>query len=135
MDHKGGMARTYCCLFSTLRNWGKIGLMLMNNGNFAGKQIVPQYWLKKMLIPSETKPIYGYQIWIANSREMPRERISEPFLVNDMFFLDGKGKQRVYIIPSKKLVIVRVGENTDTWDESYLPNTLIRGLKTLQTPN
>ncbi len=129
LDHPGGIARTYCCFFSTLQDWGKVGLMLMNNGNVDGKQIIPQGWLKKMLIPSKLKPIYGYQIWIGNSEKIAKDRISEPFLANDVFFLDGKGKQRVYIIPSKKLVIVRVGEGTNVWDESYLINNVIRGLK------
>jgi hypothetical protein len=52
----------------------------------------------------------------------------EPFLANDMIYFDGKDKQRVFIIPSYDLIIVRLGENARGFDEAFLPNTIIRGL-------
>jgi hypothetical protein len=52
----------------------------------------------------------------------------EPFLARDMVYLDGMLKQRVYVIPSRELVIVRLGENARGWDDAALPNTLIRGM-------
>lgn len=36
--------------------------------------------------------------------------------------------QRVYIIPAHDLVIVRIGEQSDEWDDSVIPNTLVSGL-------
>jgi hypothetical protein len=53
---------------------------------------------------------------------------SEPFLAKDLFFLDGGGKQRVYVLPSQEAVIVRIGNRPKTWDDSVLPNTLVKGL-------
>ena len=46
----------------------------------------------------------------------------------DIIYLDGFGGQRVYVIPSKELVIVRTGAGQMKWDDSVLPNTISRGL-------
>jgi hypothetical protein len=48
--------------------------------------------------------------------------------LNDVFFMDGIGKQRIYIVPSKSLVIVRTGYNSREWDDSMLPNLIIEAL-------
>ena len=53
---------------------------------------------------------------------------SEPFQADDVFFLDGLGKKRLYVIPSKSLVILRTGPNSSEWDDSKLPNLLIGAL-------
>jgi hypothetical protein len=53
-----------------------------------------------------------------------------PFLADGIFYLDGHAKQRVYVAPSQRLVIVRVGENARGWDESALVNAVLRGLTT-----
>jgi CubicO group peptidase (beta-lactamase class C family) len=45
-------------------------------------------------------------------------------------FFDGFGGQRVYIVPSRDLVIVRIGEPSYDFDDSAIPNTIIAGLKT-----
>ena len=47
-----------------------------------------------------------------------------PYLI----YLDGFGGQRVYIVPSKKLVIVRTGDIQMEWDDSFLVNTISKGI-------
>lgn len=54
-------------------------------------------------------------------------RQSEPFAA-PTFFLDGRLGQRVWVVPSKALVIVRTGKDHPDWDDAKLPNLLIRGL-------
>ena len=41
---------------------------------------------------------------------------------------DGFGGQRVYIVPSRQLVIVRTGAQRQDWDDAALPNLIIRAL-------
>jgi hypothetical protein len=41
---------------------------------------------------------------------------------------DGHSKQRVYIAPAERLVVVRVRENANGWDESALVNSVLRAL-------
>ena len=47
--------------------------------------------------------------------------------INDVIYFDGFGGQRVYIIPSKDLVIVRTGSITMDWDDAKLPNIISKG--------
>ena len=62
-------------------------------------------------------------------------RHSEPFLADDVVYFDGSGGQRVYVVASQDLVIVRTGPgriNPETgnfdWDDAALPNTIMRGI-------
>ncbi|NDE00696.1 MAG: serine hydrolase, partial [Gammaproteobacteria bacterium] len=41
----------------------------------------------------------------------------------------GFGGQRVYIVPSRNLVIVRTGVSSTDWDDARLPNAVIRALR------
>jgi CubicO group peptidase (beta-lactamase class C family) len=55
---------------------------------------------------------------------------SEPFAADDLFFLDGGAKMRVWMVPSLDLVVARFGSQPEQeFDEAYLPNTVIRGIK------
>jgi hypothetical protein len=78
-----------------------------------------------MLTPSPREEDYGYHIWLGRQGGRKGDR-DEEFLADDVAYLDGKFKQRVYIIPSRRLVIVRVGE-ARAWDDAFLPNAVLRG--------
>lgn len=139
LDREDGMPRTYCCIFTTARDWVKVGLLLLNEGAVDGQQIVPAAWIREMTTPSPKNPNYGYQLWLGTTHEPQRsygKRIpvtvptAEPFAASDMVYFDGAGGQRVYVVPSADLVIVRTGgPNAADWDDSFLPNTILRGLK------
>ena len=135
---KNQMPRTYCCLNATARDWLRIGIIILNEGRFKGKQIVPESWIKEMKTPSVTNPNYGYLTWLGTEHQ--KNRIynpkstatgfhAEPFVDKDIIYLDGFGGQRVYVIPSKELVIVRTGAGQMEWDDSVLPNTISRGIR------
>jgi len=129
LDRKGGHARTYCCLFARTRDWARLGLLLLHSGKVDENQIVPVEWLNKMLRPSENEENYGLHIWLGYSLgKRKNEDQTEPFLSRDVFYLDGQAKQRVYVVPSKSLVVVRVGENARGWDDAVLVNSLLRGM-------
>jgi CubicO group peptidase (beta-lactamase class C family) len=138
LDRPGGMAHTDCCMWSTPMDWARVGEALRTRGVFAGRQVIPAGWVDEMLKPAGAYPNYGMQLWLG--REYEKERRydpdiatfanfhSEPFAAPDVFFLDGLGRQRVYVIPSKELVIVRAGRDDPDWDDAKLPNLLIRGM-------
>ena len=129
LDRPGGMAKVFCCFFTTTRGWARLGQLLLHNGKVDSLQVVPTGWLQKMITPSPLEPDYGYQIWLGFSEDGTRKKHrSEPFIPRDMFWLDGADIQRVYVVPSYKLVIVRLGEDVAKWDEAFVVNTLIRGM-------
>jgi hypothetical protein len=84
-----------------------------------------------MIQPSSLNSNYGYHIWLkAKTKNKPgiSRKASQSFLAKDTIYLDGKSIQRVYIIPSHELVIVRIGEQAEKWDDSLIPNTLVSSL-------
>jgi len=99
---------------------------------------VPADWISQMTSPSPANPNYGFQIWrgspykanraYSTSSPMFTVRAAEPFLANDMVYFDGAGARRVYISKQYHLVIVRLGDADIQWDDSWLPNAVIRAL-------
>ena len=145
LDKENGMPHTSGALLVTGQDWLRLGLLHLNNGEIDGRQVVPQSWMQEIITPSKTNPNYGYQTWLGTTYEKQRGygkgvpaaiTHSEPFEVDDMIFFDGSGGQRVYIVPSMDLVIVRTGPGgfdpttgSFTWDDSVLPNMVIRALR------
>ncbi|NJO97653.1 MAG: serine hydrolase [Pleurocapsa sp. CRU_1_2] len=64
LDQPQGHPKTFCCLFATPQDWGKVGQLFINRGNVNNKQIVASAWLDKMTQPSSVESSYGYQIWL-----------------------------------------------------------------------
>jgi CubicO group peptidase (beta-lactamase class C family) len=92
----------FCCISAVLRDWARIGLLLVHNGTWNGRQIVPQQWVLDMATPQAdflqprtmTKFYgYGYQTWIFLG---PRRQ----------FALLGVHGQAVFVDPAANLVLV-----------------------------
>jgi len=138
LDSPGGMVHTDCCSWSVIMDWIRIGELLRNKGVYNGRQIIPAGWVDEMLTPSPANPNYGMQVWLGTEYEEYRRYDpdtatfanyhAEPFAADDLFFLDGLGKKRLYVIPSRELVILRTGPNDSEWDDSRLPNMFINAI-------
>ena len=88
-----------------------------------------------MIKPSPTNPNFGFMYRgtpFAPVRRMATDprvtyvvKSAEPFAADDVVYIDGYGGQRVYVIPSRRMVIVRIGDVARDWDNSKLVNILI----------
>ncbi|MFH2010962.1 MAG: serine hydrolase [bacterium] len=130
LDIPGGTAKTYCCLMATARDWARIGLLLQHRGRVGSRQVVPTRWIDAMLRPSARNPAFGYFAWLGNAHSPGRRHDwKKPFLAQDTVVLMGRREQRVFVIRSHGLVIVRIGrEAGPRWEDTFLPNTLVRAL-------
>ena len=133
----GRTARVFCCLDATPRSWLQVGLLFLNAGMYNGEQVVPASWIRDAVLPSPTNPNYGYLTWLGtqhvtervyNTKAGVTAHHSEAFAAPDVVYFDGFGGQRVYIVPSKSLVVVRTGDIDAGWDDAWLPNRLIRAI-------
>ena len=131
------MPRMFCCLDAIAKDWLRVGILILNKGILNEKRIVSESWVEQMTSSSKLNPNYGYLTWLG--MEHQERRIynikstatgfhSEPYIDKDVIYFDGFGGQRVYIIPSQELVIVRTGAIKMDWDDAKLPNIISQGI-------
>ena len=116
-------------LMATPRDWARFGLLYLQDGIWQGQRILPEGWVRYSVTPTPQAPRgqYGAHFWLnAGSASNPADRVW-PHLPSDAFFADGYQGQRVVIIPSRKLVVVRFGLTLNPADmelESFLVDVL-----------
>lgn len=146
VNRPGGTAHSGCCLMLPAEAWLRLGVLLLQDGVWEGKRLLPAGYVQSMRTPTAENPYYGLGVYVAGrytarrgfanpARDTEARRVlhSEPYLADDVFLFDGNSNQVVFIIPSRRLVVLRVGDNPPRgaggeWDNSALPNLLIRGL-------
>lgn len=112
---------------STTRSMARFGLLALNEGNWGEEQIVDDAFFKESITTSQNiNPAYGYLWWLnGKSRFMlPESQTVYPgFLVPnapaEMFAAMGAADQRLYIIPSKNLVIIRMGNASNPSEPNF----------------
>jgi CubicO group peptidase (beta-lactamase class C family) len=115
--------------FATARDFARFGLLYYNNGIWNGEQLLPENWVKESIQPATAnkQKRYGYQFWLNGSDDKDPSKHWFADAPADMFFADGFGGQNVFIIPSKKLIVVRLG--VKTIDENKYLGEVIRAIK------
>jgi len=140
LDSEDGKAHSSCCLLAPAMDWARFGLLLLGRGEINGSRVVSGEFIDRMVTASPKFDWYGFQIWLGYSRELnPRapvlaggyQRI-DPFDAEDTYYASGYGAQRVYVVPSADLVIVRMGAYSgrspveESWDNTFLVNKALR---------
>ncbi len=136
-EFEGGEPRYYAYLEASPRDWARVGELIRLKGKWGDHQLVPADWIDEMTTASPGNPNFGFNVWRGTPWHAERRyskawdfgvKHSAPYLAEDVYFLDGFGGQRVYVVPSAKLVIARLGETSMTWDDAALVNTALRGM-------
>jgi CubicO group peptidase (beta-lactamase class C family) len=106
---------SYC--YATPRDWARFGTLYLRDGVWNGERILPEGWVDytKTIVP-DSKGQYGAQFWTNGDGSM------YPDAPHTMYSCNGYEGQLVAIIPSKDLVIVRMGLNGDFDFNSLLSN-------------
>ena len=116
-------------MFATPRDWARFGLLYLQDGVWNGERILPEGWVKYTVTPAPGAPRgeYGALFWLnAGAPPDPSDRIM-PSVPRDTFFADGFQGQRVFVVPSKHLVLVRFGATSDknAWsDDAFVASML-----------
>jgi CubicO group peptidase (beta-lactamase class C family) len=116
---KPGVIRADCCITARLGDWMRVGELLANDGVFEGNQFTPPRYVHLMLSPARKDAPHGFFT-----------RVDGQFAARDVAWLEAEGKQRLWIVPSLQLVILRVGDEppaSQGFDEAMIPDTIIRG--------
>ncbi len=98
-------------LYLTARDWAKLGQLCLQNGQWDGRQIFPNDWIKYVTTPTKTSSLnnYGAHFWLNNDPDDKTIDRHWPSLPTDLYYMSGFQGQTVAIIPSKELIVVRLG--------------------------
>lgn len=108
--------------FSNARDMARFGLLNLNRGNWNGTQLLNETYFDEMTNTSqEINKGYGY-LWWLNGKESYRAPASTqlftgsliPSAPNDLIAGLGANDQKLYIVPSQNLVIIRMGDSGGT---------------------
>ncbi len=108
---------------SNSRSMARFGLLIYNKGKWDKTVILNENYCTDATSTSQNINLsYGYLWWLngKSSYHLPQTQIQFngsliPSAPNDLFMALGKNDQKIYIIPSKKMVVIRMGDvaNTD----------------------
>jgi CubicO group peptidase (beta-lactamase class C family) len=103
-------------VYATARDWARFGLLYLRDGMWQGQRILPEHWVDfaRSKTPVDDCDIYGAGFWITppTGRGKPSRALA-PDGPRDLFLAQGHEGQLVVIVPSKDLVLVRLGHLAD----------------------
>jgi CubicO group peptidase (beta-lactamase class C family) len=118
--------------YGVARDWARFGLLYLNDGMYNGERLLREGWVKQSVTPVGATEMgdYGYQLWLNAGEKNDRSKRPFPHCPTDMYYCDGYDGQYVFIIPSKNLVIVRLGlTKGDNFDAGKFVEDIVASVK------
>ncbi len=110
LTEAGGGEWGGCCISATLRDYGRLGLFALHNGQLAdGTPVLPEGWMEESTAPSQANPGYGYFWWLNQ---------------DGSYRASGIFGQAIYINPTENVVIAMhsarpTASNQPDWDLQF----------------
>lgn len=109
-------------LYATARDWARFGKLFLDGGLAGGKRVLPEGWAAFCASPTPQSPDgrYGAHWWLKLSKELGGETPAAARIPKDAFHALGHEGQCLTVIPSRGLVVVRLGLSIDVsaWDHA-----------------
>lgn len=116
-----GTLVTSSFMYATARDWARLGQLLLQNGVWNGERILPEGWVTYMatLTPQSKRKDFGAHLWVKVPPPFDSALTPRPTLPADTFHAVGHEGQFVTVIPSRRLVVVRLGlsRREHAWDQ------------------
>lgn len=115
-------------MYATARDWARFGLLFLRDGVWNGERILPEGWVDYSVTPTPAAPLgqYGAHWWLNAGEPTDRTRRLWPDLPADIFFASGFEGQYIAIVPSRDLVVVRLGVTPD--DRAWRLGSFLRAV-------
>ena len=117
LDKKNGDEKAFCCFHTTARDVARFGKLMLNHGNWHGRQLVSRRYMDEMLRPASylkdqwgNDPLnyYGFQTWLF------------PYQGDTIPCMRGMLGQYIFAIPSEDAIVVRLGRKRhDVYDGPF----------------
>jgi len=127
MDGYWNEGLMYTIYHSTTRSMARFGLLALNKGKWGDEQIIDESFFTEAISSSQSiNPSYGYLWWLnGKSKYMVpgAQKVFSGYLIPNapagMYAAMGAHDERIYIVPSKNMVIVRMGDASDPSNPSF----------------
>ncbi|CAI8356699.1 MAG: 6-aminohexanoate-dimer hydrolase [Owenweeksia sp. TMED14] len=100
-----GNALTYCCYNATARDYGRLGKLILQNGQWEGNRLVDADFLRGATTPG-SEQYYGLSFWLGEAQTSDGEPMDPP---RSYIAFHGHLGQWIIILPDLNRVIVRTG--------------------------
>ncbi|HIZ00869.1 MAG TPA: beta-lactamase family protein [Candidatus Bacteroides merdipullorum] len=106
LDKAGGDEKAFCCFHTTARDAARFGRLLLQRGNWDGRQLVSTRYMDELMRPAsylrdqwgrDSLSYYGLQTWLF------------PYRGETLPCLRGMLGQYIFAIPSQDAIVVRLG--------------------------
>ena len=128
----------------TARQWARLGELILGKGKYQGHQLVQPDLLAECFRGTRINPMFGMGFWLnrvgPESHEIDVERMLDvPWerqnwregclcrdAPRDMIAAIGSGYQRMFIVPSMNLVVVRQGRDDSRFSDAHFLRLIFR---------
>jgi CubicO group peptidase (beta-lactamase class C family) len=119
-------------IWASPRDWARLGLLYLNDGVWNDEQILPEGWVDYSRTPTPHAEMlqYGAAFWlnIGDTEDPSKRRL--PNCPTDVFSMNGYEGQRVFILPSQDMVVVRLGQTKkDDFDMNTFLSAIVKSVK------
>jgi CubicO group peptidase (beta-lactamase class C family) len=127
LDREGGEAHAACCILARQGDFIRLAELLVKDGNYRGNEVIRPGWIAQLLQPARGNPDYGAFVRLGTNSAG-----AEPYATTGVFVVEGEGGNRMWIVPSLQIAIVRTGRlprRGEDWDDTRIPNLIIRAAR------
>jgi CubicO group peptidase (beta-lactamase class C family) len=128
LDHAGGTPHADCCMLARQGDWIRVAELLLHDGNYRGAEVIHPGWVQLMRTPARSNPDYG--MYVRLGTHVPAG--SEPYAAADTYLVDGGGGNRLWLVPSMQIAVLRMGgmpRAAHAADEVRVPNLVVTGAR------
>ena len=109
-------------MLATARDWARFGQLFLQDGIWVGRQLLPARWARFCVTPTPQSPEgkYGAHWWLKLQPDIGGTTPAAARIPPDAFFAVGHEGQTLTVIPSRGLVVVRLGLSIyiDAWNHA-----------------
>ncbi len=115
-------------MYATARDWARFGQFYLQDGVWNGERLLPEGWVAFSRAPAPAAPLgeYGGQWWLNAGPPGDSTRRPFPQVPAELFYASGFEGQTVAVLPSRALVVVRLGLSRP--DDAYDLGELLSGV-------
>lgn len=112
LDKEKGNELGFCCLNAVSRDFGRLGLWVLNHGNWANARIDSSFLALASKGFKDKR--YGHSFWVSSETPTP------------FYYFQGLNGQYICMIPSQNMVVVRTGKHIKRMGNDNLIFTCVK---------